>query len=431
MGSGNKYWDDLTVYALGSPPEMVDVPDVVGFSQADAEAAIVAIGLNVGTVTTAYSDTVPAGEAISQDPVAGTAVPSGSAVDLVVSLGPLEMLDVPDVVGISQADAEAAIAAAGLSVGTVSTAYSDTVPAGEIISQNPVAGTSVPIGSAVDLVVSLGPLEMVDVPDVVGFPEAGAEAAIVAAGLTVGTKTTAQSDTVPEGEVISQDPVAGTAVPSGSAVDLVVSLGTAAYQQDFEGYAAGEDPADWLDTGANSSLLANDSLFKVFDLSGEKAFGTSSTATNIHSHYGGAGVGALSGYEYTGRMMITASGGGIGITFFSEYPLADAYYRLRRYASNPSFHLASHGTSVSGDKDTGVVPVANVWYQFRIQVEDTGTQTEIRAKVWTEGGSEPVDWQAEAYDVSPARLTAGTIGVWSMGSGHKYWDDMAVVSLLP
>jgi hypothetical protein len=169
----------------------------------------------------------------------------------------------------------------------------------------------------------------------------------------------------------------------------------------------------------------------VSDLSGEKVFGTISTATNIHSHYVGGVINALSGYGFTGRMMIAASGGGIGVTFFSEYPLADAYYRLRRYASKPAFHFASHGTSVSGDKDTGVIPVANVWYQFRIQVEDTGTQTEIRAKLWAEGGSEPADWQAEAFDAALTRLTAGTIGLWGMGAGNKYGDDITVAGLLP
>lgn len=147
-------------------------------------------------------------------------------------------------------------------------------------------------------------------------------------------------------------------------------------------------------------MLADDSLFEEFDLSGEKAFGTPSTATNIHSHYVGGGIDPLSGYEYTGRMLIAASGGGIGVTFFSEYPIADVYYRLRRYANKPAFHLASHGTSVSGDKETGVVPVANVWYRFRIQVEDTGTQTGIQAKVWAEGDSEPVDWQARRQRMS-------------------------------
>ena len=53
-------------------PAQVTVPDVVGLSQADAEAAIVAANLTVGTVTHGRtSATVPAGDVISQDPVGG------------------------------------------------------------------------------------------------------------------------------------------------------------------------------------------------------------------------------------------------------------------------------------------------------------------------------------------------------------------------
>jgi len=63
---------------------------------------------------------------------------------------------VPDVEGLSQADAEAAIDAAGLTVGDVSQEFHNTVPAGNVISQDPAAGSSVAPGSAVDLVVSLG-----------------------------------------------------------------------------------------------------------------------------------------------------------------------------------------------------------------------------------------------------------------------------------
>ena len=96
------------------------------------------------------------GLVISQDPAAGTMVAIGSSVDFVVSLGPV-MITVPDVVGISQTAAQQAIGAAGLTVGTVTTEHSDTVSAGDVISQAPVAGTSVPGGSAVNLVVSLGP----------------------------------------------------------------------------------------------------------------------------------------------------------------------------------------------------------------------------------------------------------------------------------
>jgi hypothetical protein len=207
-----------------------------------------------------------------------------------------------------------------------------------------------------------------------------------------------------------------------------VSLGATAYFQDFDGYAGGADPVGWLDSGANNSLVEDDSLFKVFDLSGEKVFGTTSTLTNIHSHYVDPDIDILSGYEYTGRMMINSGGGGIGVTFFSQYLSADSYYRLRRYEIN-SFHISPHGTAVTGDTDTGVVPVPNVWYRFNIQVEDTGTQTEIRAKVWVDGSVEPALWQAECYDESPTRLTAGTMGVWSYNSGSKYWDDLTVNSL--
>ena len=128
-------------------------------------------------------------------------------------------------------------------------------------------------------------------------------------------------------------------------------------------------------------------------------------------------------------MKITNSRGGIGVTFFSQYPNKDAYYRLRRYNRN-AFHISPHGTKVTGDSDTGVVPLPNVWYRFKILVEDTGTRTEIRAKVWPENSAEPAAWQVECYDKSASRLTAGTIGVWSMGSGKKYWDDTTIVSLL-
>ena len=83
---------------------MVSVPDVIGMTQADAEAAILAADLLVGTVTTAHSDTVPAGNVISQDPAGGSSVAEGSTVDLVISLG-TDMVVVPDLTGMTQASA--------------------------------------------------------------------------------------------------------------------------------------------------------------------------------------------------------------------------------------------------------------------------------------------------------------------------------------
>ena len=67
---------------------------------------------------------------------------------------------VPDVVGMSEAEATSAITSAGLAVGTVDYEHSDTVPEGYVIGQSPPAGTSVDEGSNVDLTISLGPVPL-------------------------------------------------------------------------------------------------------------------------------------------------------------------------------------------------------------------------------------------------------------------------------
>jgi beta-lactam-binding protein with PASTA domain len=133
----------------------VSVPSVLNLTQADASSAITGAGLVVGNITTASSSTAPAGSVISQSPVATTNVNSGTAVDLVVSSG-IAKVSVPNVLNLTQASASFAITGAGLVVGNVTTASSSTVPAGSVISQSPVATTSVNIGSTIDLVVSSG-----------------------------------------------------------------------------------------------------------------------------------------------------------------------------------------------------------------------------------------------------------------------------------
>ena len=138
-----------------SGPALISVPNVVGLTQAAATTAITSAGLTVGTVTTQSSSTVASGNVISESPMAGTRVASGSAVNLVVSSGPA-LISVPNVVGLTQAAATTAIASAGLTVGTVTTQSSSTVSSGNVISESPMAGTSVASGSAVNLVVSSG-----------------------------------------------------------------------------------------------------------------------------------------------------------------------------------------------------------------------------------------------------------------------------------
>ncbi|MGA2071201.1 MAG: PASTA domain-containing protein, partial [Sedimentisphaerales bacterium] len=128
------------------------VPNVVGETQAAAIAAITAVvNISYGSSTTECNDTVAAGNVISQS-VTG-AVNCGTVVNLVVSSG---QPSVPNVVGSTQAAAIAAITAvANISYGSSTTECSNTVAAGNVISQS-VTGTTT-CGTAVNLVVSSGP----------------------------------------------------------------------------------------------------------------------------------------------------------------------------------------------------------------------------------------------------------------------------------
>ena len=134
------------------------------------------------------------------------------------------MVTVPNVEGLTQDAATAAITGAKLIVGTITQQAGDTVATGKVISQDPASGSSVAQGSPVNLVISSGP-QMVTVPNVEGLTQDAATTAITGAKLTVGTITQQASNTVVIGNVISQDPASGSSVAQGSPVNLVISSG--------------------------------------------------------------------------------------------------------------------------------------------------------------------------------------------------------------
>ena len=205
---------DLVISA-GS--QMVPVPNVERQTQAAATTAITGATLKVGTVTQQASDTVAIGSVISQEPASGSSVAQGSPVNLVISSGP-QMVTVPNVEGMTQAAATAAIAGAKLTVGTIDAT-------GKVINQDPAKGSSVAQGSSVNLVISSEP-QMVAVPNVEGMTQDAATTAITGAKLTVGTVTQQTSNTVAAGKVISQDPASGGSVVQSSPVNVVISSST-------------------------------------------------------------------------------------------------------------------------------------------------------------------------------------------------------------
>jgi beta-lactam-binding protein with PASTA domain len=201
---------------ISSGPQMAAVPNVEGSTQAASSAAITRAKLKVGTVTEQSSNTVAIGNVISQDPASGSSLAEGSPVNLVISSGP-QMVTVPNVEGLTQAAAAAAIARAKLSVGAVTAT-------GKVVSQDPASGSSVAQGSSVNLAISLGP-QIVTVLNVEGLTQDDATTTITAAKLTVGTVTQEASKTVANGKVISQDQPTGSSLAQGSPVNLVISSG--------------------------------------------------------------------------------------------------------------------------------------------------------------------------------------------------------------
>jgi beta-lactam-binding protein with PASTA domain/glutamine amidotransferase PdxT len=226
------------VISLG--PANVLVPGLLGLPQGEAEQAIADAGLSVGPFSTGFSNTIAPGNVMGQSPDAGSSVPPGTAVSLVISEGASDV-QMPGLVQLTEAEAVAQIEAAGLQVGAVTREYSDSVPSGVVMSQDPAAESSVPLGTEVSLVVSLGPAP-VAVPDVVGLTMAQARLALTAKNLSVALPVGGEfSETIPRNVVIRQDPEPGTSLPAGSSVALVRSLGPATTEPGEASLVAIED----------------------------------------------------------------------------------------------------------------------------------------------------------------------------------------------
>ncbi|MGB5063747.1 MAG: PASTA domain-containing protein, partial [Candidatus Competibacter sp.] len=132
-----------TLRVLVNPPLVIPLPNVgtgVLFTVPWTIAGAAAPGnVPLGLATVVFSD------AAAQAVAPGTLTPG----QITINAAPV---NVPNVVGQTQAAATTAITNAGLVLGTVSTQNDPVIPAGQVISQNPIAGTSVAAGSAVNIV---------------------------------------------------------------------------------------------------------------------------------------------------------------------------------------------------------------------------------------------------------------------------------------
>ena len=198
------------------------VPTVLDQTEASATAELEDAGFEVDLADGVYSESVEKGRVVSSSPGPGERVLPGETVTLVVSLG-VEKYPVPDLTGMTEDEARAALEDLGLEVGRVQGKFSEDVDEDLVIKHDPAEGTKLRPGTAVDLVVSKG-RKPINVGDWVGKDADKAERVLTRKGLEVDRSQEQYDDTVPEGSVIAQTPATGT-LYRGQTVTLVVSLG--------------------------------------------------------------------------------------------------------------------------------------------------------------------------------------------------------------
>ncbi len=199
--------------------QYVTVPAVRAMAASTARAELENLGFAVKVAPAKHDRVIAKGDVIATDPTTGTSAKRGAVVTMIVSSGPV-MISVPQVTGLNQAAAEAALRKAGLTPGAVTQTASDTIGAGIVVSTDPVAGTSWPQTKAVGITVSAGP----PLPNFVGQQFQEAQGQAQSGGYQLQQVPDASSSQ-PQGTITSQSPTAGTPITPGEVVTVHVSNG--------------------------------------------------------------------------------------------------------------------------------------------------------------------------------------------------------------
>ena len=224
----------------------VNMPSLLGKTYAEARTVLEELGLKIERGESEKSNQYSAGQIIAQSEESGNSVKVGTTVTVTLAAaGSTASSDgtsstgsttsgttttttnskvtVPPVVGKDENAAKSAITAAGLTVGTVSEASSDTVESGLVISQSPSANSETESNGKVNIVLSSGPNKK-KVTDVIGHESSRAQSELAGDGFKVEVKET-YSDDMRAGLVVSTSPDRGSYVQPGSTVTITVSKG--------------------------------------------------------------------------------------------------------------------------------------------------------------------------------------------------------------
>ena len=213
---------DVVTITYNPASERATVPPIQGLLVKDATSLLAPLGLQLTISEVRNDPTIPLNQIISQDPIAGTEVRVGSAIQVVVSGGAGNLV-VPNVEGqLGSAAEQLMIAAPYNFVVTITEEPSDTVEKGRVIRTEPEIASQIGNGAAVTIFVSRGS-DNVKVPRVEGLTEAEAQSTLGVAGLTFEIRyQNVPADDPNVGKVISQSPRPDESVDPGTKVSLVI-----------------------------------------------------------------------------------------------------------------------------------------------------------------------------------------------------------------
>ena len=197
------------------PSGLPQLPNVVGLTQAEAEALL---GDYIVTVTRAHDGRIPKDRVANQIPLATVRVQKGSGVVLTISDGPGNSIVPIDLVGMSLIDARTALSAVGLLVTATEAVPSDEAQ-GTVLKVTPEPGSTITAGRGVVLQIASG---QVLVPSLIGTDALQAKTILVQAGFLV-NEVVGYDANQPIGVVIRQAPDAGTTQTIGKSVTITIN----------------------------------------------------------------------------------------------------------------------------------------------------------------------------------------------------------------
>jgi serine/threonine-protein kinase len=199
------------------------LPDFTGLTVTEAQITLKDLDLEFEISSEQFSPGEERGIILNQFPIADTEVKSGRVIKFVVSLGQ-KLVPIPELAGLSVRQAILDLETAGLDLGEIAWAFSDTLPERVVVFSYPASSTEIPLGSPVNLMVNRGRASnFTYMPKVVGMTLDEAKKRLEEKLLKVGIVTPRTDENYLPETVLEQSEPEGTELDVGTEIDLVVS----------------------------------------------------------------------------------------------------------------------------------------------------------------------------------------------------------------